>query len=287
VREFAFSDHEFTQISKLIYAHAGIHLPPNKKDMVYSRISKRLRANKLTSFSDYLQLINAGNALECEEFINALTTNVTSFFREEHHFKILADHIKKTPQHYPVTIWCNACSTGEEAYSIAMAMIDMFDSLTPPIRIIATDIDTFALQKAHKGIYKAEQVEKLPVGYLYRFFFKGLNDQSGYVKVRPEVSNLITFSPLNLLDEHWGITEPISAIFCRNLLIYFDKETQKKILQRFIPFMFSHGLLFAGHSESLQNVPELFTLSGRTVYSIAEKSKSSAHQVKQMSKAIK
>jgi chemotaxis protein methyltransferase CheR len=280
-REFVFTDAEFTHISQLVYDYAGINLPLSKKDMVYSRLAKRLRANKLDTFSDYLGLIDSSKAPEWEFFINAITTNVTSFFREEHHFKALADYIKTIPQHYPVNIWCNAASTGEEPYSIAMAMMDAFDTLKPPVRIIATDIDTFALQTAREGVYSAEQVDKLPIGFLYRFFFKGVNEQAGYVKVRPELSNLIEFKALNLQESHWSVDGPFSAIFCRNVMIYFDKPTQYKILKRFIPLMYNDALLFAGHSESLQNLPELFKLSGRTIYNIAEVAQANARHFKQ------
>jgi chemotaxis protein methyltransferase CheR len=286
-REFSFTDSEFSRISKLVYAHAGINLPITKKDMVYSRLAKRLRANKINTFSDYLQILELDNATEWEAFINAITTNVTSFFREEHHFEILAAHIKNSPHHTPLQIWCNAASTGEEPYTIAMTMMDLFGSLTPPVRIIATDIDTNALQKARDGIYTLEQAEKLPPAILQKYFLKGRGQQAGFVKVRQELRDMITFNQLNLLDTNWPIKGPFAAIFCRNVMIYFDKSTQHKILQRFVPVMFEDALLFAGHSESLQNMPELFKLTGRTVYSIADKSKSKAYNALQPKKAGK
>jgi chemotaxis protein methyltransferase CheR len=212
---------------------------------------------------------------------------VTSFFREEHHFEILAAHIKNSPHHTPLQIWCNAASTGEEPYTIAMTMMDLFGSLTPPVRIIATDIDTNALQKARDGIYTLEQAEKLPPAILQKYFLKGRGKQAGFVKVRQELRDMITFNQLNLLDTNWPIKGPFAAIFCRNVMIYFDKSTQHKILQRFVPVMFEDALLFAGHSESLQNMPELFKLTGRTVYSIADKSKSKAYNALQPKKAGK
>ncbi len=270
-REFAFSDLEFKHICKLIYERAGIHLTPSKKDMVYSRLARRLRANNISTFSDYLHIVEANSGSEREAFVNALTTNVTSFYREAHHFPILSEHVRGLAQRRPINIWCNAASTGEEPYTIAMTMVDLFDSLTPPVRIIATDIDTQALQKASNGIYSLEHAQKLPKDVLERFFLKGRDDKAGQVKVRKELRDLISFSQLNLQDKQWPIKGAFDAIFCRNVMIYFDKATQHKILQKFVPFMQKDALLFAGHSESLQGVNDMFKLRGKTVYSLTEK----------------
>jgi chemotaxis protein methyltransferase CheR len=152
-REFLFTDRDFEQIRKLIYEHAGINLSVAKKDMVYSRLGRRLRATGQKNFKDYLVFLTADQNNEWEAFVNSLTTNLTSFFREAHHFPVLAEHVRGLKNH-PINIWCNAASTGEEPYTIAMTMMDVFDSLTPPVRIIATDIDTSALQKAKNGVYK-------------------------------------------------------------------------------------------------------------------------------------
>lgn len=270
-REFSFSDQEFKQICKLIYERAGIHLTQSKKDMVYSRLARRLRANNISSFNDYLHIIEINSSPEREAFVNALTTNVTSFYREAHHFPMLAEHVRGLVQRRPINIWCNAASTGEEPYTIAITMVDLFDSLTPPVRIIATDIDTQALQKASDGIYSLEHAQKLPKDVLERFFLKGRDDKLGQVKVRKELRALISFNQLNLLDNQWPINGFFDAIFCRNVMIYFDKPTQHKILQKFVPFMQKDALLFAGHSESLQGVNDMFQLRGKTVYSLTEK----------------
>ena len=269
-REFLFTDRDFEQIRKLIYEHAGINLSASKKDMVYSRLGRRLRATGQKNFKDYLILLAEDRDSEWESFVNSLTTNLTSFFREAHHFPVLAEHVKGLKQRRPINIWCNAASTGEEPYTIAMTMVDAFDSLTPPVRIIATDIDTNALQKASAGIYSIEQVEKLPKDILERFFLKGRGDKAGQVKVRKELQDLITFSQLNLQDAQWPLKGAFDAIFCRNVMIYFDKPTQNKILQRFVPLMRKDALLFAGHSESLQSLSSLFQLRGKTVYSLSE-----------------
>jgi chemotaxis protein methyltransferase CheR len=271
-REFLFTDRDFEQIRKLIYEHAGINLSAAKKDMVYSRLGRRLRATGLKNFKDYLLYLESDKDIEWESFVNSLTTNLTSFFREAHHFPVLAEHIGSLTQRRPINIWCNAASTGEEPYTIAMTMMDLFNSLTPPVRIIATDIDTQALQKASNGVYSLEQAEKLPKDILERFFLKGRGEKHGQVRVRKELQDLIAFSPLNLQDANWPIKGPFDAIFCRNVMIYFDKPTQHKILQRFVPFMRKDALLFAGHSESLQGLTDMFQLRGKTVYSLSEKS---------------
>ena len=276
-REFDFTNRDFEQIRKLIYDHAGINLSENKQDLVYSRLARRLRAKGLKHFSDYIALIESKNSDEWESFVNALTTNLTSFFREAHHFPVLAEHVRGLKRLRPINIWCNAASTGEEPYTIAMTMMDLFDSLTPPVRIIATDIDTNALHKASNGIYSLEQAQKLPKDILERFFLKGRAEKAGQVKVRKELCDLITFSQLNLQETVWPIKGPFDAIFCRNVMIYFDKPTQNKILQRFVPLMQKDALLFAGHSESLQGVNDMYKLRGKTVYSLSEKYQSQSN----------
>jgi chemotaxis protein methyltransferase CheR len=268
-REFLFTDRDFEQIRKLIYDHAGINLSLAKKDMVYSRLGRRLRATGKSNFKDYLVYLAADKDSEWEAFVNSLTTNLTSFFREAHHFPVLAEHINHIKRR-PINIWCNAASTGEEPYTIAMTMMDLFGSLTPPVRIVATDIDTNALEKARNGVYSLEQAEKLPKDILERFFLKGRGDKVGQVRVRKELQDLITFSQLNLQDTQWPIKGPFDAVFCRNVMIYFDKPTQNKILQKFIPFMHADALLFAGHSESLQGLTDMFRLRGKTVYSLSD-----------------
>jgi len=272
-REFVITDSEFQRIRKLIYQHAGINLSEAKKDMVYSRLGRRLRANNLTTFSDYLALLETNEEAEWEAFVNSLTTNLTSFFREAHHFPLLAEHIQKLKHRRPIELWCSASSTGEEPYTIAMTMVDVFGSYTPPVHILATDLDTNVLEKAEAGIYPLERVEKLPPDILKRFFLKGSGDKAGYVRVRKELRDMITFRQINLLDAAWPIRGPFEAIFCRNVMIYFDKATQYNILKKFVPIMHSDALLFAGHSESFQHAADLFHIRGKTVYNIADKAR--------------
>lgn len=269
-REFAFTEENFERVRKLIYEHAGISLKPSKQDMVYSRLARRLRVNGMDNFQDYLAFLENNNGAEWEAFVNALTTNLTSFFREPHHFPLLAEHVAGQKGKHPVSLWCSAASTGEEPYSMAMAMVDTFGSFTPPVSIIASDLDTQVLAKAEAGIYPLERIEKLPEDMVRRFFLKGTGKQSGFVRVRAELRAMITFRQVNLLDSNWPVRGPLDAIFCRNVMIYFDKQTQLRILERFAPLLHPDGLLFAGHSESLHNAAHLFKLRGKTVYELAK-----------------
>lgn len=268
-REFDFTHHDFERIRKLIYQHAGISLSEAKTDMVYSRIGRRLRAGGFDSFKAYLDDLETQNvASEWEAFTNALTTNLTSFFREEHHFPILLEHLQQIKK--PIRIWCSAASTGEEPYTLAMTACEAFGTLKPPVEIIATDIDTNVLATAAKGVYPYERVSKLSEHRRKEFFLKGTGKHEGIVKVRKELQNLITFKQLNLLDEHYALGDPFDAIFCRNVMIYFDKPTQAAILNRFVPLMKPNALLFAGHSENFLYVSDAIKLRGKTVYELAK-----------------
>ncbi len=268
-REFEFTAHDFSRVRKLIYQYAGISLSEAKTDMVYSRIGRRLRALGYDSFKGYLDnLESENNPDEWEAFTNALTTNLTSFFREEHHFPILAEHLVKLKA--PIRIWCSAASTGEEPYTIAMTACEVFGTMKPPVEIIATDIDTNVIATALRGVYPYDRVSKLSDKRRKHFFQKGTGTHEGLVRVRDELRSLVTFSQLNLLDEQWALKEPFDAIFCRNVMIYFDKPTQSKILSHFVPLMKPHGLLFAGHSENFLYVTNAFHLLGKTVYKLSD-----------------
>ena len=273
-KEFLFTQAEFEHIRTLLYQHSGIKLNDSKKDMVYSRLGRRLRATGMKSFQEYLELVEQDEGNEWEAFINSLTTNLTAFFREPHHFPLLKEHVLSLRKK-PLRLWCSAASTGEEPYTMAMTMIDAFGSYKPPVEIIATDIDTNVLTKARAGIYSLERVEKLPPETLKRFFLKGTGKNNGFVQVRKELRDLISFRTLNLLDEQWPINGTFDVIFCRNVMIYFDKETQYKILKRFAPMLESHGLLFAGHSESLHHAADFFKLRGNTIYELAQSERNS------------
>jgi len=272
-REFAFTTADFERVRKLIYAHAGISLSPAKQDMVYSRLARRLRETRLKSFGEYLALLERGDKGEWEKFVNSLTTNLTSFFREPHHFPMLAGHLKKLQGKSPIKIWCSAASTGEEPYSIAMTVVEAFNSFNTPVTIVASDLDTNVLATAAKGVYANDRVDKLSPERLSRFFLRGVGAQDGTFTVKPELRRMITFQRLNLLEPNWSLRGPLDALFCRNVMIYFDKPTQYKILSRFAPLMSDNGLLFAGHSESFLHAADLFRSLGKTVYELAPKSR--------------
>ncbi|MFJ1257290.1 CheR family methyltransferase [Cupriavidus sp. CuC1] len=265
-RDFLLTERDFEKIRAMIHRRAGISLGSHKREMVYSRLARRLRTLQLVDFSTYLAMLDADEGSdEWEFFTNALTTNLTSFFREAHHFPLLAEHAKKTGR--PYSVWCSAASTGEEPYSIAITLAEALGERAATV--LATDIDTQVLAKARSGVYTAEQVSKLSPERLKRFFLKGTGQRAGAVKVKPDLAGTISFEPLNLLAPDWGIREKFDAIFCRNVMIYFDKPTQGKILERFVPLLKPHGLLFAGHSENFSYVTRAFQLRGQTVYELA------------------
>lgn len=270
-RVFAFDDRDFRRVCRLIHAHAGIHLSAHKRDMVYSRLVRRVRAQGLARFSDYLDLVETDPDAEAQAFVNALTTNLTSFFREDHHFGTLADQLLAT--HRPgetLQVWCCAASTGEEPYSLAITACEAFDTLTPPVRILATDIDTNVLQTAARGVYPLERIDALDVQRKRRFFQHGSGPNAGQCRVRPELQALIAFRPLNLLDHDYGLRgNRYVAVFCRNVMIYFDKPTQTHVLARIAPLLAPGGRLYAGHSESFTHALDLVTPCGRTIYRAA------------------
>ncbi len=266
-REFHFTQRDFNRVRSMIYDRAGISLSPAKQDLVYSRLARRLRATGERVFSAYLDALEQDRASpEWEAFVNALTTNLTSFFRESHHFDMLREHLQRQPRGEALRIWCSAASTGEEPYSIAIAAAEAFGTLRPPVAILATDIDTNVLAVGQRGVYPIDRIEKVSAERRRRFFRRGAGDNQGQCKVIDELRELVSFRQLNLLEPGWGLKGPFTAIFCRNVMIYFDKPTQHKILQRFAPLLTPDGLLFTGHSESLFNVASLYGSVGRTAY---------------------
>ncbi|MBM3115316.1 CheR family methyltransferase [Jeongeupia naejangsanensis] len=269
-REFPFSTQDFDKIRKMIYDYAGIALAPGKEDMVYGRLARRLRALGLSSFGDYLHRIESGDTREFELFTNSLTTNLTSFFREAHHFPALIDQLRAQRERSgTLQLWCSASSTGEEAWSMAISACEAFDTLTPPVQIVATDLDTNVLETGRTGIYSADDVEKLDPARVRRFFVR---QPDGKYQIRSELKSLVTFRQLNLIAPSWHVRGPFDAIFCRNVMIYFDKPTQARILQRFAPLLKREGLLFVGHSENLYHSADLFKLRGKTIYQLASAS---------------
>jgi chemotaxis protein methyltransferase CheR len=268
-REFGYTQQDFERVRRLIRARVGIALNDSKQNMVYNRLVKRLRALRLESVSAYLALLDDSGHAEWQHFVNALTTNLSHFFREEYHFPILVEHIRALGR-APVRIWSAAASTGEEPYSIAIALCEAYASLQPPASILATDIDTAVLEGAQKGVYALEGVEQVSPERLKRYFLRGTGANAGFARVRPEIAKLVEFRKLNLSETRWDFGEMrgalFDAVFCRNVMIYFDKPTQYEVLQRIARVLAPDGLLFAGHSESFLHAAELFTPVGKTVY---------------------
>ncbi|MDA3131644.1 protein-glutamate O-methyltransferase CheR [Atlantibacter subterraneus] len=268
-QRLALSDAHFRRICQLIYQRAGIVLAEHKRDMVYNRLVRRLRTLGLDDFGRYLSMLEANpNSAEWQAFVNSLTTNLTAFFREAHHFPVLADHARKRSGEYRV--WSAAASTGEEPYSIAITLADALGIAPGRFNVFGSDIDTEVLQKAQSAIYRQEELKTLSPQQLQRYFMRGTGPHAGLVRVRSELGNAVQFAALNLLDKQYNVPGPFDAIFCRNVMIYFDKETQQEILKRFVPLLKPGGLLFAGHSENFSNLSRDFWLRGQTVYALSK-----------------
>ncbi|WP_348945608.1 CheR family methyltransferase [Chitinibacter sp. FCG-7] len=269
--EFAYTKADFSRVVNLIYQRAGIRLNDSKQQMVYSRLSRRLRALQLDTFAGYLNLLERdAESSEWQQFINALTTNLTSFFRESHHFDLLSQQMQSSQSH-PFRIWCAASSTGEEPYSLAMTAIESYQSFVPPVQIIASDLDTQVLSTAAQGIYSAEILERLSIERRRNFFLKGKALNQSKVKVKRPLSDLIQFRQINLLAATWPLEGLFDAVFCRNVMIYFDQETQRKILQRIALLLKPDGLLYVGHSENLHYMADYYQSVGKTVYKMIDK----------------
>jgi len=264
-KEFSMTQADFDFIQSLAYEKTGIVLPERKKHMVYSRLSRRLRHLSLDSFSQYCSLIQR-TPDEMINFVNALTTNLTAFFREDHHFKYLENKVIpqwKKNKNRRLRVWSSACSTGEEPYSIAMILEQHFSGIEWDLKILATDLDTNVLSKASIGSYASESVTNLPGRYADRYARQ--TDSGQKIQMRSSVQKMIHFKQLNLLGA-WPMKGPFDVIFCRNVLIYFDNETKKKIIARFRKLLSPQGYLFIGHSETLTHISEDFDLIGQTIY---------------------
>ncbi len=265
--EFSFDRADFERVRQLIYRRAGISLHEGKRAMVYSRLSRRLRDLGEASFSSYLQSLEQATGpageREWQEFVNCLTTNLTSFFREEHHFPVLAAELTRRKGR-GLRIWCNAASTGEEPYSLAMTVIEALGPKAD-VRILCSDIDTKVLATAERGVYAAD-ARGLDPQRLRQHFMRGTGANGGFIRVKPELRRLLEFRPFNLMDPRWLLGEPFDIVFCRNVMIYFDNPTQRRVLERMHGAIAPQGLLFAGHSENFSHFRDLFRLRGKTVY---------------------
>lgn len=264
-REFNWTDADFDRVQKLIYQRAGISLHNGKHAMVYSRLSRRLRETGYQSFSKYLGWLESSDGPEWQEFINALTTNLTSFFREDHHFKIFHEYLRRHKQSNKLKVWCCAASTGEEPYSILITAIDALGA-QPNLTLMASDIDSKVLAAAARGVYRLENMRNINDEQFRNFFLRGKGVNAGLVRIKPELQKLVDFKIVNLVKDSWPFQEIFDVVFCRNVMIYFDGPTQRNVLERIYRVMAPGGLLFVGHAENFSESRDLFVLKGKTVY---------------------
>jgi chemotaxis protein methyltransferase CheR len=268
-REFHFTKYDFDRLRQLVNEHTGIKLSDHKQEMLYSRLSRRLRVLNLNSFSSYYKLLQKDNGAELVHFINAITTNLTAFFREPHHFELLEQMllpqllIKKQASHR-LRIWSAGCASGEEAYSIAMVVKEIVP-LDWDVKILATDLDSSVLEKGKQGMYEEDRISGISLERLHRWFKKGTNKAAGKMQVSEELRHSITFKHLNLMGL-WPMRGQFDIIFCRNVVIYFDKVTQKILFERFANILDKEAYLLIGHSENLFQLSTRFRLLQQTVY---------------------
>lgn len=269
-REFHFTEEDFNYIRKLVYKVSGIQLSDIKQDMVYSRLARRLRTLKLTSFSDYCQFIEDNYDQEITNTINAITTNLTHFFREEHHFDMLKERVipelmKSQPKGKRMRIWSAGCSTGEEPYSIAISLLETLNNHSQwDARILATDLDSNVVAKCKAGVYDKSRIDPVEPR-MAKKWFSDYSENPNQVIVNEKLKEIIAFKGLNLMSD-WPIKEPFDVIFCRNVLIYFDKPTQQKLFSRFYDLLTPGGYLFLGHSEQLGKFQKHFMSLGKTSF---------------------
>ncbi len=268
---FTITDREFQLFRNLIYQQTGISLRDSKTTMLSARLSKRLRQLNLTSFDAYYQRLQA-QGTDSEEYrhlINSITTNKTSFFRESHHFEFLEEQLRRHRPAGPLRIWSSACSTGQEPYSIAMTVAEALGSLQgKDIRILASDIDTQVLHEASEALYDTDLLADVPSAYQSRYLRMEETKFGPRFRINKELRDVITFRHKNLVAPSWGINTKFDFIFCRNVLIYFDHDTQDQILRKFISFLKPNAYLIVGHSEHLHWLNALIEPVGRTIYRV-------------------
>lgn len=269
LREFEFGDEDFEALRALVKQITGINLSDQKRELVYGRLARRLRALRLTSFGEYREVLARDGGQEMAQFCNAITTNLTAFFREPHHFEYLREHVLApmaagAPRR--LRIWSSACSTGEEPYSLAMTVLESLPDIRRwDVRILATDLDSDVLERGKRGVYAEDRLKNMTPQRRARFFIERRERDGLYYEASPELKALITFKQLNLMHA-LPMRGPLDAIFCRNVVIYFDKDTQRDLFARVSQLQRPGDLLFLGHSESLFKVTDSYTLIGKTVY---------------------
>ncbi|MCP5145799.1 MAG: protein-glutamate O-methyltransferase CheR [Gammaproteobacteria bacterium] len=271
IRDYEFTQKDFDRLRALVHKISGISLADHKQDLVYGRLARRLRATGAATFAEYYNLLESGDSHELEQFINAITTNLTAFFREHHHFDFLAKTVipeleARNAATKKIRVWSAGCSTGEEPYSIAMTLLE---SVRRPeqwdIKVLATDLDSDVVAKAANGVYNDDRLKGMSEKRIERWFSRGTGSNEGRVKVKRELRELITFKQLNLMHP-WPFRGPFDLMFCRNVVIYFNKDTQRLLFKRYAELLPKDTCLFIGHSESLYNVSDDFELVGNTIY---------------------
>ncbi len=254
----------------MVYNVSGIHLSEVKQDMVYSRLAKRLRALNFKSFKEYCQYLESNFDKEVGNTINSITTNLTHFFREVHHFDtikntIVPELVRTQPRGKRIRIWSAGCSTGEEPYSTAMSLVDSIPNISQwDVEILATDLDTNVVEHCKAGVYEKRRIEPIDERNVKRWF-KPIEGKRERVIIDDELKKYITFKHLNLMDK-WSFAGPFDIIFCRNVVIYFDKPTQQKLFARYHEMLAPGGYLFLGHSEQLGAYQKYFDVLGKTTF---------------------
>jgi len=272
-KEFIFTDADFQYLSQLAYDSAGINLREDKKELIYGRLSKRIRILGMTSFKQYCDLLRSQQEDEIVNFINAITTNVTHFFREIHHFEYLETTLlpeimqrESTTLQPVLRVWSAGCSSGNEPYSIAMVLKECIANLERwDAKILATDLDSNILEVARNGVYPASSIESVSERRVKNWFKKGAGNNEGEVKISRELIELVSYKKLNLMGP-WPMKGLFDFIFCRNVAIYFDKMTREKVVNRLADQLKDGGCLFVGHSETLFGITTRFECVGKTIY---------------------
>jgi chemotaxis protein methyltransferase CheR len=263
-------DDDFKRFRDIIERESGICFESSKKVMVESRLLKRMRELSIGDYSMYLEYLQEHYNDEIVNFINRITTNKTEFFREAFHFQVLRETVfpdLESRKKKRIRIWSAGCSTGEEPYSIAFTLMEHYGEHCPnDTMVLATDIDTDVLSRGYEGIYSDESVKCLEPGMLRKYFLRGRGQMEGQYRVNDRARKMITFRRLNLLSDSYPMKGPFDVIFCRNVVIYFDRESQTRLFKRFHHYLDDEGYLFVGHSEALTYMSDSFTLSGRSVY---------------------
>jgi chemotaxis protein methyltransferase CheR len=275
-QEIEVTDREFTLFRDLVAAQTGIALNDHKRHLLRARLGKRLRTLGLNSFAAYYDYLihHDASGQEMMRFINAITTNKTDFFRESHHFRYLTEQwaparraLASSTGDRTVRFWSAGCSSGEEPYTLAMVLSESLRTEVGwEVKILASDLDTDILAQAEAGIFPMERAEVIPPPLLKRYFLRGVGTRAGFVKVHRELRDMITFRRINFNDASWPIQSQFDGIFCRNVLIYFTRDTQRRILERLLAFLKPNGVLFLGHSESIFGLIDGLQHLGNTIY---------------------